>query len=77
MGKPKTDLSTCIMVDTADLMTLTMMAASVGAARSTLSNWRERFEDFPKPIISVGHVELFSWEQYVEFLTAHGYEVVE
>ena len=49
-----------VTVDTADLATLTTLARELGVGRTTMIEWRRRYDDFPKPVINVRGAVLYS-----------------
>lgn len=59
------------MVDTDDLVSNTEIARLAEVTPAAVSNWKSRFDDFPKPVItfSNGHFQIYRWSEVREWLT--------
>lgn len=59
-----------------DIVDLHAIAERSGATREAIQKWRQRFEDFPEPILQLGSGNtgakpIWDWSQVVVFLEEH------
>jgi type I restriction enzyme M protein len=54
-----------------DLMGLSDIARLAGVQRSAVANWRDRHDDFPKPVPATGHGPVFKREAVLAWLEAN------
>lgn len=47
------------------------IARLVGVTRSAVSNWRKRYDDFPKPIHTYSGVPVFDRAEVLHWLAVH------
>lgn len=47
-------------IDAADLATLSTLSREIGVNRTTMIEWRRRYDDFPLPVINVRGAVLYS-----------------
>lgn len=59
------------MWDLNDLASGAELARHFGVTRAAVSMWAERYRDFPKPLVIVGHAPLYSWKQVLAWRAAH------
>jgi len=57
----------------ASYVQLGQFADTIGVSRPTLSNWRQRYDDFPKPALVCGTVELFSRREMAKYAASLNY----
>jgi hypothetical protein len=59
-------------MNTNETFTLSAIAKRLGLSAPTVSNWRNRYDDFPRPMETVGKRELWTLLQIQEFMKARG-----
>ena len=57
---------------TNETFTLSAIAKRLGLSAPTVSNWRNRYDDFPRPMETVGKRELWTLQQIQEFMKVRG-----
>jgi chromosome partitioning protein len=65
------------MTDDKELLGLSEVADLLGASRQTVTNWRQRREGFPAPIVELRSGPIWSRPAIVEWAVSHGLDVSE
>lgn len=52
-----------MIVDTSNLVTTNMIAERLYVKSCTVSNWKARYHDFPKPVLEFGPSKLYYYPQ--------------
>lgn len=51
------------MWDLDDLASCSEIARTLGLGMPAVSQWATRYDDFPKPIVMLGKIPVYSWAQ--------------
>jgi hypothetical protein len=54
-----------------ELLRAVDISKRVGVTRAAVSNWQDRYPDYPEPAEVTQHVELWRWEDIAAFLHRH------
>jgi hypothetical protein len=62
--------------DLDDLVAVTDLADIFGVGKPAISNWRARYQDFPRPLVAVsrGNTPLYSRQAVTDWYVRHGFQ---
>lgn len=55
-----------------DLVSMGEIADAADVSKSTVIKWRERFEDFPAPVVTLAVGPIWNWKDVERWLTKTG-----